>query len=161
MKSRPAEKEKDLEFLIGLRNETVCVEYSNRGILTLEQVEKDYFHTPDKNAYVVEDNDKKIGYLICRRLNDGNEEKEGNNKVRYQISVALIPEARGKGYGGPMMYEAARLCIDQHGAEEVVADVHARNLPSIRSMEKVGFIITKREGQIWEMMYSDHEYWDK
>lgn len=160
MKSRPAEKEKDLEFLIGLRNEKVCVEYSNRGVLTLEQVEKDYFHTSDKNTYVVEDNDRKIGYLICKKLNSGNEGNniEKGNKVCYQISVALIPEARGKGYGGPMMYEAARLCIDQHGAEEVVADVHARNLPSIRSMEKVGFIITKREGQIWEMMYSDHKY---
>lgn len=149
MKSRLAEKEKDLEFLVSLRNEERCVEFSNRGVLTHEQVENDYFSTPDKNAYVVEEDDQKIGYLLCKRIND----------KRCQISVALSPEMRGKGYGGQMMQEAARICINQYGANEVVADVHANNLPSIRSMEKVGFTITKREGTVWEMMYrGDNDY---
>ena len=151
MKSRRAEKERDLEFLVSLRNEEECVKFSNRGVLTTKQVEADYFGTPNKNAYVVEENGQNIGYLICRKVSDNT----------YQISVALAPEMRGRGYGGPMMYEAARICIDQHRATEVVADVHANNLPSIKSMERVGFEITKRDGPIWEMMYRDIKRTDK
>ncbi len=151
MESRRAEKERDLEFLVSLRNEQECVKFSNRGVLTTKQVEADYFGTVNKNAYVVEENGQNIGYLICRKVSDNT----------YQISVALAPQERGKGYGGPMMSEAARICIEQYGANEVVAEVHANNLPSIRSMEKVGFKITKHDGPVWEMTYRNMRNTDK
>jgi len=149
MDSRLAEKEMDLEFLVGLRNEKESVRFSNRGLLSPQTIENDYFHTPENHAYVVvEEEKKRIGYLICH----------AKTERRYYISVALIPEMRGKGYGEFMIREAVRLCIENHGAKEVYTDdVHANNTPSIRSMEKVGFKILSREGPKWEMIYIHDE----
>ncbi len=146
MNSRLAEKEKDLEFLVSLRNEPGVAIYSNRGVVPSEILEKDFFHTPANSVYVVEEEGAKIGYVICH---DRTADAEG----RFYISVALVPTMRGHGYGPAMMKEAVSRCWE-HGATEVYTDdVHANNQRSIRSMEKMGYEVLDRSGPRWKMIY--------
>lgn len=145
MRSRPAEKERDLEFLVRLRNEAGVAALSNRGVVPSGTLEQDYFHAPANYPYIVEKDGAKIGYVICH-------DRTSDAPGRFYISVALVPEMRGKGYGPAMMKEAVDRCWE-HGATEVYTDdVHATNTRSIRSMQKIGYEILNREGPRWTMV---------
>jgi RimJ/RimL family protein N-acetyltransferase len=61
----------------------------------------------------------------------------------WQLGISLLPEARGKGYGG----EALRLCADylfaNSNATRIEAQTDVENIAGQRAMEKAGF---HREG---------------
>lgn len=93
------------------------------------------------------------GLLIVERLADGRPIGTVSwHAVRYgptsasrgwNIGIALIPEARGQGYGG----EAQRLVADElfatTDANRVEASTDVENLAEQRALEKAGFV---REG---------------
>ena len=116
----------DLEFLFQLRNEPVNVKFSKRGTLTLEEVKEDYFEG-NKDPFIFYYGDMRVGYVIYA--------PEGNN---YEISVAIIPEMRGRDLGSKVIEEGTRYCLDNM-CDEVIAKVLPTNLVSINAFEKAGY----------------------
>ena len=61
----------------------------------------------------------------------------------WNIGIALIPSARGQGYGGEAQRELADELFRTTDANRVEASTDVENLPEQRSLEKAGF---SREG---------------
>lgn len=60
---------------------------------------------------------------------------------RALISVAAAPEARGRGLGTQMIAEATELQLAAHPQlAGVLAEVQARNLPSLKAFERAGYL---------------------
>ena len=79
------------------------------------------------------------------------------NWRKCTIGYELIPESRGNGY----MYEALQACIpwglEHMELNRIEAQVHPRNEPSLRSLERLGF---KREGLLRQLGYWAGQYHD-
>ncbi len=70
-----------------------------------------------------------------------------------EIGYSIIPDRRGRGYAT----EAARVLVDwalrEPGVGSVVAGCEKENLPSIRVLERIGFVLTSEsDGQLrWQL----------
>jgi RimJ/RimL family protein N-acetyltransferase len=61
--------------------------------------------------------------------------------ARAQISITVGPDARGRGLGTQMIAEATELQLAAHpGLADVLAEVQARNLPSLKAFERAGYL---------------------
>ena len=61
----------------------------------------------------------------------------------WNIGISLIPEARGKGFGGQAQKLLAEYLFETTSAHRVEAATDVENLPEQRALEKAGFV---REG---------------
>ena len=63
------------------------------------------------------------------------------DRARAQISIAVAPEARGRGLGTQMIAETTELQLAAHPQlADVLAEVQARNLPSLKAFERAGYL---------------------
>lgn len=89
---------------------------------------------------------KEIGYVRFQ-LNDSDAE----------VSVALDPEERGKGYGPAAVRAASDQLLAQGGVKRVVALIKQSNSPSRAAFERAGFKVSgdRKVGteKVWEMVY--------
>lgn len=61
--------------------------------------------------------------------------------ARAQISVAVAPDARGRGLGTQMIAETTELQLAAHPQlADVLAEIQARNLPSLKAFERAGYL---------------------
>lgn len=119
----------DLEFLVDLRNEEANVRFSRRGVITSEEAEKDYFHNPTKQPFIAREEGVPVGYVIFEDVGDSN----------YEISVALAPEQRGRRKGTQLIKDGSEFCLDNLGAEKVLAEIFPENEASLRAFEGADF----------------------
>lgn len=78
--------------------------------------------------YVVQSNGQPVGYVRLDAL--------GHNE--YEISVAVIPEARGRGIGTSII-ELASEVAGNYGAVKLIARVKPGNDASLRAFEAAGY----------------------
>ncbi|UNQ74247.1 ribosomal protein S18-alanine N-acetyltransferase [Infirmifilum sp. NZ] len=119
----------------------------NREVLP-ENYPAFYFEMHLKNfgkAFLVaEMNGKIVGYVMCRVEYDTlytNPNKVG--KRGHIISIAVIPEAQGKGIGTELMTRALESMKKYYGAEEYYLEVRVSNEIAIRVYKKLGFNVVK------------------
>jgi RimJ/RimL family protein N-acetyltransferase len=55
-----------------------------------------------------------------------------------EIGFTVSPAAQGQGYGSAAVAEAIRLLFEQTAVRQVVGITDARNIPSVRLLERVG-----------------------
>lgn len=77
-----------------------------------------------------------------------------------EIGYCVIPACRSRGYAT----EAARVLVDwalaQPGVESIVAGCDNKNVPSIRILERIGFIRSReKDGQIRWRLETAHRDW--
>ncbi|MEP6640079.1 MAG: GNAT family protein [Chloroflexota bacterium] len=90
------------------------------------------------------------GQLIVERLEDGRAiGTVGWHLVRYgpnaesdawNIGIALIPEARGHGFGTQAQHQVALYLFEHTGVNRVEASTDVDNIAEHRSLEKAGFV---------------------
>jgi RimJ/RimL family protein N-acetyltransferase len=93
------------------------------------------------------------GLLIIELVGDGTPiGTVGWHRVRYgpnpasdawNVGIALVPDARGKGYGSQAQAQLARYLFSTTGVNRVEASTDVDNVAEQRSLEKAGFV---REG---------------
>jgi RimJ/RimL family protein N-acetyltransferase len=130
----------DLDFLVMLRNEDANVRFSKRGTLLPEVIRKDYFENPDKHVFVVYMKDNRVGYLIFTDLGD----------TRFEISVAVSPEFRGKGLGHLIVKEGTSFGFRELGAKTIVAEIYPANIASLKIFQSQGYGLTDDSKEPWE-----------
>ena len=119
------------------------------NLRTLPEHYSDYFYEslleelPE--AFVVaEISGKIIGYIMCKmEYGFSNFKKLGFVKKGHIVSVSVIEEYRGKGFGSVLVDEAAKgIKIRQRG--ELYLEVRCSNTAAVKLYEKLGFTIQQR-----------------
>lgn len=81
-----------------------------------------------------------VGYIMCRvergfsYTNRGRWVKKG-----HIVSIAVVPEARGRGIGTDLMIHAMRALKENYGVDEYYLEVRVSNVIAIHLYEKLGF----------------------
>jgi RimJ/RimL family protein N-acetyltransferase len=92
---------------------------------------------PDGGVFAVVAGDEPVGFVNWRR------QRVGPVATFWEIGIALLPEARGRGYGTEAQRLLARYLLAHTPAHRIQATTEAGNLAEQRSLEKAGF---SREG---------------
>ncbi len=92
-------------------------------------------------AFLVAEADSKVvGYVMSRvERGFGYLRKSLYKKLGHIISIAVMPEYRGRGIGYALMSEALKKLKEFYGVKEVYLEVRVSNEPAIRLYEKLGF----------------------
>ena len=69
--------------------------------------------------------------------------------LRGEVGYAVHRERRGRGYGREMLECVLAYAIDTLGLHRIEADVDPRNVPSIRMLERQGFVAEGRLRDRW------------
>ena len=127
---RPA-TESDLDLLAGWFGDPTFVEWWGRVPLARGEVAEKYLgrRSPGVESYVVEHDEKPIGYLQAWTDDGG---KSGG------IDMALIPDKQGYGLG-PEAGRALAQHLVERGWDPITVDPALSNLRAIRAWEKAGF----------------------
>jgi RimJ/RimL family protein N-acetyltransferase len=86
------------------------------------------------------------------------DEKNGFlGQVRYnikfksaEISISIINEEKGKGYGLEILEKSHELLIKEKDIDKIVAIIHYKNTPSIKLFERVGYKFLKSDNDFYE-----------
>ena len=92
---------------------------------------------PDGGVFVVVAGTAAVGFVSWRR------QRVGPVATSWEIGIALLPEARGRGYGTEAQRRLARYLLAHTPVHRIQASTEAGNLAEQRSLEKAGF---SREG---------------
>jgi RimJ/RimL family protein N-acetyltransferase len=133
----------DLGFLFELRNDKESVKYSKRGYLELEELEKDYFDNSQKKVFIAYEGNDAIGYLIFEKLEE---------KV-FEISIAISPNHRGKGFGKLIVKEGTLFGITDLGAKRIVARVFSNNKLSLKIFKENFYMIIDDKIEPWILVF--------
>lgn len=134
---------KDLDFLVGLRNEPVNVAYSRRGELTPEEIRQDYFNNPQKKVYIAVVDGKSVGYLIFEFIKE----------KTVEISVAVSAALRGKGLGSSLLKNGTGFAAETLGVTTVIAQVFPENKTSLNLFRKQGYVVINSAEKPWELAF--------
>ena len=99
-------------------------------------------------AFIVTELEGKIvGYIMCKvEFGFSNFRKLGFVKKGHVVSVAVVPEHRGKGLGKALMHEAMSGTASKK-CDEIYLEVRVSNESAVKLYEHLGFIIkTKIRG---------------
>jgi ribosomal-protein-alanine N-acetyltransferase len=91
---------------------------------------------------VAEENDKMVGYIMCRIENNLLGFASGGKKG-HVISVAVLPEHQHKGVGKALLLEALKNMQTTYKAKECYLEVRVSNVPAITLYRKLGFYIKR------------------
>jgi len=131
----------DVEFLVEIKTNPNLWPYGNdnspdKGIVRQRVTERIAGgHDPYKQ-YIIQLNG--IGETIPIGELHIYVHKEGCKS--WQFGYCILPEYRGQGYATQASKIAAKLAFKDWGAHKVLTKIAAVNTPSIRVMEKLGFI---------------------
>ena len=92
---------------------------------------------------VAEEDGEVVGYIMCR-IETGlpNFGLFGLIKKGHVVSIAVMPEHRGKGIGYMLMKEAMKN-MEKYNAKECFLEVRVSNQPAINLYKKLGFQVVK------------------
>jgi len=119
------------------------------NLKTLPEHYSDYFYESlleelPEAFIVAEISNKIVGYIMCK-LEHGfsNFKKLGFVKKGHVVSIAVIDEYRGKGFGSALVDEAIR-GVKTIRCSELYLEVRCSNNDAVRLYEKLGFSIIHR-----------------
>ena len=119
------------------------------NLKTLPEHYSDYFYESlleelPEAFIVAEVSNKIVGYIMCK-LEHGfsNFKKLGFVKKGHVVSIAVIDEYRGKGFGSALVDEAIR-GVKTIRCSELYLEVRCSNNDAVRLYEKLGFSIIHR-----------------
>ena len=141
------------------------------NLSTLPEHYSDYFYEslleelPE--AFVVaEISGKVIGYIMCKMEHGfSNFKKLGFVKKGHVVSIAVMDEYRGKGFGSAIVNEAIN-GVKIRQCSELYLEVRCSNNEAVRLYEKLGFSIIQqlkayyRDGEDTYVMAIDFTYLD-
>jgi [ribosomal protein S18]-alanine N-acetyltransferase len=119
------------------------------NMITLPEHYSDYFfesilrELPE--AFIIaEIDDKIIGYIMCKiEFGFSNFRKLGFVKKGHVVSVAVLPEHRGKGLGKALMLEGIN-GVMRRKSDEIYLEVRKSNESAIKMYQKIGFQIKSK-----------------
>jgi RimJ/RimL family protein N-acetyltransferase len=143
---RPATLE-DVELLTLWRSSTVYTgEFNDFGLTShaplKEAIKKNALIGESGGSLIVVEraaDDKPIGTVSWHQVRYG----PNAESFAWNIGIALIPEARGRGFGGPAQRLLALYLFATTSANRVEASTDIENVAEQRALEKAGF---SREG---------------
>ena len=119
------------------------------NLKTLPEHYSDYFYESlleelPEAFIVAEISNKIVGYIMCK-IEHGfsNFKKLGFVKKGHVVSIAVIDEYRGKGFGSALVDEAIR-GVKTIRCSELYLEVRCSNNDAVRLYEKLGFSIIHR-----------------
>ena len=93
---------------------------------------------------IAEINDRKVGYIMCKiEFGFSNFRKLGFVKKGHVVSVAVLPEHRGKGLGKALMLEGINGVMSRK-SDEIYLEVRKSNESAIKIYQKLGFQIKSK-----------------
>ena len=119
------------------------------NLRTLPEHYSDYFYESlleelPEAFIVAEISGKIVGYIMCKMEHGfSNFKKLGFVKKGHVVSVAVIDEHRGKGFGSVLVEEAVK-GIKIRECSEMYLEVRCSNNDAVRLYEKLRFSITQR-----------------
>jgi len=127
---RPATRA-DIPELVTIRQSPEVYEHWRGGDDLVAAVEED-FAEPDMTAYVIELDDRVIGWIQWQA--------EDEPDYRHaSMDIYVDPAVHGRGVGTDAMRTLARHLIVDHGHHRLEIDPAADNAAAIRCYSKVGF----------------------
>lgn len=106
-------------------------------------------HRRDGKTFIVEVDDKPIGYTVSMGLDE--------RSRSIEIGIHLVTDVRGKGYGKDAFLTQTRFCFEELNVHRVWLRVYAFNERAIGLYESMGFI---REGQLRHSGFTRGKYED-
>ena len=119
------------------------------NLKTLPEHYSDYFYESlleelPEAFIVAEISGKIVGYIMCKMEHGfSNFKKLGFVKKGHVVSVAVIDEHRGKGFGSVLVEEAVK-GVKIRECSEMYLEVRCSNNDAVRLYEKLEFSITQR-----------------
>ena len=119
------------------------------NLKTLPEHYSDYFYESlleelPEAFIVAEISGKIVGYIMCKMEHGfSNFKKLGFVKKGHVVSVAVIDEHRGKGFGSVLVEEAVK-GVKIRECSEMYLEVRCSNNDAVRLYEKLGFSITQK-----------------
>jgi len=119
------------------------------NLRTLPEHYSDYFYESlleelPEAFIVAEISGKIVGYIMCKMEHGfSNFKKLGFVKKGHVVSVAVIDEHRGKGFGSVLVNEAIK-GVKIRQCSELYLEVRCSNNDAVRLYEKLGFSIIQR-----------------
>jgi ribosomal-protein-alanine N-acetyltransferase len=90
---------------------------------------------------VAEEDSRIVGYVMCR-IETGFSGL-GLMKRGHVVSIAVLPEYRGRGIGEALLKEALQAMLNHYGVKECYLEVRVSNMPAINLYKKLGFKIDR------------------
>ena len=121
------------------------------NLKTLPEHYSDYFYESlladmPEAFLVAQIGNKHIGYIMCKiEFGFSNFKKLGFVKKGHMVSVAVLPEYRGKGIGKAIIEESVN-GVQIRKCDEFYLEVRCSNNEAIDIYEKLGFSIRQRLG---------------
>ena len=119
------------------------------NLKTLPEHYSDYFYESlleelPEAFIVAEISGKIVGYIMCK-IEHGfsNFKKLGFVKKGHVVSVAVVDEHRGKGFGSELVNESLK-GVKMRQCGEMYLEVRCSNNDAVRLYEKLGFSINQR-----------------
>ena len=96
-------------------------------------------------AFIIAEIDgKTVGYIMCKiEFGFSNFRKLGFVKKGHVVSVAVLPEHRGKGLGKALMLEGINGVMNRK-SDEIYLEVRKSNESAIKMYQKLGFQIKSK-----------------
>jgi [ribosomal protein S18]-alanine N-acetyltransferase len=137
------------EYIIRHCEERDLVSVIEINIIALPEHYSDYFfesilrELPE--AFIIaEINGKTVGYIMCKiEFGFSNFRKLGFVKKAHVVSVAVLPEHRGKGLGKALMLEGINGVMNRK-SDEIYLEVRKSNESAIKMYQKLGFQIKSK-----------------
>jgi [ribosomal protein S18]-alanine N-acetyltransferase len=134
------------DYIIRHCGERDLVSVIEINMITLPEHYSDYFfesilrELPE--AFIIaEINDRIVGYIMCKiEFGFSNFRKLGFVKKGHVVSVAVLPEHRGKGLGKALMLEGINGVMSRK-SDEIYLEVRKSNESAIKVYQKLGFQI--------------------
>lgn len=92
---------------------------------------------------VAEEDNKIVGYMMCRIENNLLGFASGNVKKGHVISIAVLPDHQHQGIGEALLQEALQNMKTLYKAKECYLEVRVSNNPAITLYKKLGFTIKR------------------
>lgn len=155
-KIRP-ETEKDIDFLWEMLYQSIFVvegkEKPSREILNQPDLKKylwEWGRKGDIAIIVTDSKENPIGAIWTRLFDETNKTYGYINEKTPVLSMALLPEFRGKGIGTILLNEMIRKAKN-FGFNSLSLSVDPKN-PALRLYERLGFVKVGINGTSWDMM---------
>jgi RimJ/RimL family protein N-acetyltransferase len=152
-------KQSDLALLESWNNDTsIEGEYNAFGLRPVGTVEKRFAEdgligARSGELLVINYDDEVVGMVSYHQVRYG----PNDGSVVYNIGIHLVPEHRGKGYGGEAQRLLATYLFAVYPIMRVEATTDIENIPEQKALEKVGF---RRDGVMRKAQWRTGDWHD-